>query len=209
MAGRFSRRTVEIDQWTKPPRLTTDDRDHQWQPQLAGTHERGRRPAYAEPDGQRVLHGSRIHPLPRERRAVLPAPVDVLIRPDLQEQVELLREERVVVLEAIAEEGKGVDERAATDHHLGSAARDEVDGRKVLEHAHRVRGAEHGDRAREPDVPGSRRRRTENDGGRGVEKILAMMLPDSERIEADLVGVLDLFDEIAEAVCCADRAAGV
>ena len=50
-------------------------------------------------------------------------PVDVLIVADLEQQVQLLGEQRVVILESVAEQRKGIDEGATADDHLGAALR--------------------------------------------------------------------------------------
>ena len=39
----------------------------------------------------------------------------------------------------------------------------------------------------------------EDDGGRGVEVLLAVMFAEAEGVETDLVGEFDLFEEVTEA----------
>jgi hypothetical protein len=49
------------------------------------------------------------------------------------------------------------------------------------------------------------RRRRENDHRRGIEEFPAMMFPDSENVQAHLVGKFNPLDEIADAVRGTDR----
>ena len=56
----------------------------------------------------------------------------------------------------------------------------------------------------------SRRRGAEDDRRRGIEEIaLRWCSPMPKTIESDLIGVLDLLDQVAQAVRRTDRAAGV
>ena len=55
----------------------------------------------------------------------------------------------------------------------------------------------------------SRRRRAEDDGGGGVEVLGAVVLADSEDVQPDLIGVLDLLDQVAQPIRRRDLAAGV
>ena len=118
--GTPRRLLVEIHERTEAPRLSTDDRDHEWQPEHARAGERLWRPADADPDRQRILQRPRVHALPGERWPVLSGPAHVLVLADLEEELELLGEERVVVVEVQAEQRKRFDERAASDHHLST-----------------------------------------------------------------------------------------
>lgn len=79
------------------------------------------------------------------------------------QQLELLREELVVVLEVIAEQKEGLDERTPTGHDFGPPIREQVEGGKVLEDANRIVGAEDGDRAGQADPGGPLRRRAQDD----------------------------------------------
>src|SRR5881409_2962708 len=99
---------IQVDERTEAMRLTADDRDHQRKPERPGADERFRRAADAQPDREWVLHRPRVDTLAAQGRAVLAGPVHMLLLPDLQEQVELLREERVVVFEPQPEERKCV-----------------------------------------------------------------------------------------------------
>src|SRR5467141_3760842 len=100
MSGALGGFPIEVDERTKAMRLTTNDRDHQRKPERSGPHERFRRAPGAQPDRQRILYGPRVDALTGQRRAVSARPVHMLVLPDLQEQIELFREESVVVFEA-------------------------------------------------------------------------------------------------------------
>jgi hypothetical protein len=114
-----------------------------------------------------------------------------------KQELELLREERVVVVQVVAEERKRLDERAAAGHDLGTAARDQVDFGEFLEDPHRVVRAQHRYRAREPDPARARRGRTEHDGRGRDGKVRPVVLADPEDVEADLLGEIDLFEQVA------------
>ena len=86
-----------------------------------------------------------------ERRPVRPSSVTCSPSRSGEQQLELLGEQLVVVLQVVAEEREGLDERPAPGHDLRPAAGEQVERREVLEDADRVVGAEHAHRAREPD----------------------------------------------------------
>ena len=96
-----------------------------------------------DPDRQRLLQRARVDAAVVDRRAVPARPRDPLGLAQLQQQLELLDEQLVVVGEVVAEERERLDERAAPGHDLGAPAGEQVERREVLEHAHRVVGAEH------------------------------------------------------------------
>ena len=123
MASPLSGFTVDIDERTETVCSTADDGDHQRKSKRAGASERLWRPTDAEPYGQRILQRSRVDALTRQCRAMPARPVDVLIVADLEQQVQLLGEQRVVILESVAEQRKGIDEGATADDHLGAALR--------------------------------------------------------------------------------------
>ena len=129
----------------------------------------------------------------------------MLVLADLQEQIELLGKERVVVLQPEAEQRKGLDGRAAADDHLRPALRQQIEGGELLKHPHRVGGAQDRDGAGETDALGSGRRRAENDRRGGIEELPAVVFADAKDVQADLIGVFDLFDQVAQPVRRADR----
>ena len=59
-----------------------------------------------------------------------------------EQQVELLGEQLVVVVEVVAEQREGLDERAAPGHDLGAPARQQIERRELLIDPHRIVGAD-------------------------------------------------------------------
>ena len=195
---------VELDQRHEALGLAADDGDGERQAERAGADDRLRRAADGDPDGQRVLHGARPDAGVAQRRAVPARPRDVHVVADPQEQVELLGVEVVVVVEVVAEERERLDERAAAGHDLRAAVRDVVDLGELLEDADGVVGAEDGDGAREADVRGARGDGGERDGGGGDGEVAAVVLPDAEDVEPELVGQLGLLEQVLEALLRGD-----
>ena len=126
-------------------------------------------------------------------------PTDVRVPLQLEQQVQLLREQRVVVLQRQPEERERFGEAAASGHDLRATVREEVERGELLEHPHGVRRTEHGDGAREPDAFGAGRRCRQDDGRGGIQEFLAVVLADAEDIQPELVGQLDFFEQLAEA----------
>lgn len=164
--------------------------------------------AAGEPDGQRVLHRPRVHRLVHQRRAEGPGPGHALVVAQREEQVELLGEQGVVVGEVVAEQREGLGGRAAPGHHLGTTARQAVEGGELLEHAHGVVGAEYGDGAGQPDPPGAGGRGGEDGRGAGGGLVGAVVLADAEHVEPHLVGELGLLDDLAQPRGGADAGRG-
>ena len=193
--GRVSRTSacfaIQVDQRSETMSLTADDGDHERQPQGAGTHERLWSAAHAEPDGQRVLQWPRVDALSNERGTVFARPLHRVVVADGQQQVEFFREQRVVVVQRVAEQREGLGGRPPSHDHFRPAMRYQVEGRETLKYPDRVRGAEHGHRAGQADALGARGRRGQDHGGRGVEELPAVMLADTEHIEPGLIGDLD------------------
>ena len=135
------------------------------------------------------------------------APDRVLLLTKLQEQLELLREQLVVVVEVVAEEQEGLDERAAARHDLGAAVGEEVERRELLEDADGVVRAEHRHGARQPDATRARRDGREGDRGCRDGEVGPVMLADPEDVEPDLVGERGLLDQIPEPLLGRDRPA--
>jgi hypothetical protein len=69
--------------------------------------------------------------------------VDVLVVANLEQEIELLGEERVVILELVTEEREGIDERSAAHHHLRPPLGEKVERGEILEDTHRICRAEH------------------------------------------------------------------
>ena len=143
-----------------------------------------------------------------ERGAVFAGPGDVVLLADLEQEIEFFGEEGVVVLQPKAEEREGIDERATAGDDFGTAVGDEVERSELLEDADGIGSGEDGDGAGEADVGGPGGCGGEDDGGRGVEVVGAVVLADTKDVEADLIGEDDLVDEVAETVGGGDGEAG-
>src|SRR3989442_14866859 len=84
-----------------------------------------------------------------------------------------------------------------------------VEGREAMDPPHWVRGAQDRYRTGEAYPVGACRRGCENDRGSGIEKFPTVMLADSKRVQANLIGVLDLLHQVAQPNRRVDRSAGV
>ena len=82
----------------------------------------------------------------------------------------------------------------ATRHYFCASSGQQVECREILEHAHRVVGAEHSDRTGKTNAFRARCGRSKNYCWGRSKIVGTMMLADSENIEADLIGELDLFE---------------
>src|SRR5437667_3041857 len=140
---------------------------------------------------------------------MLAGPVDVLVLTDLQEQLELLGKQRVVVLQSQPEQWKGLDERTAAHDDLRAALRQKIEGGEALEHAHRVGRAQDRYRTGETYPVRSCRRGSQNDRRGGIEIFLTVVFADSKYVQANLIGMLDLLDQVAQTVRRAHGTAGV
>ena len=150
---------VEVDERAEAVGFAADDGDHQGKSQRAGADKGCGRSADAQPDGQRILQRARVDALAGERGAMFAGPMDMGVLADIQQQVELLGEERVVVFEVETEERERLDERAAAGDDFGAAVGDEVERGEFLEDADWIGGAEDGDGAGKADAFGAARRR--------------------------------------------------
>jgi len=68
-------------------------------------------------------------------KAALPG--DVLGRIEPQQQIELLREQLILIRQVVAEQGERLREYAAAGDYLGTSAREQIDRGEVFEHLHR------------------------------------------------------------------------
>jgi len=139
---------------------------------------------------------------------MLARPGEAGVVANLQQQVELFGEKVIVVGEPEAEEREGFGEGASSGDDFGAALGDEVQGGEFLKDANGIGGREHGDGGGEANLPCARGGSGEDDGGRGVKELSAVMFADAEDVEADLVGQFNLFEEIAQALGGRDGDAG-
>src|SRR6266568_1297749 len=121
----------------------------------------------------------------------------MLVLADLQQEIELLREERVVVLEIEAEQWERFDERTAADDHLRAALRYKVECRELLEQPHRIDRAEDRHSARQANSFRTCSRGCEDHRRSRVEELLPMVLAEPEHVQPELIGMFNLFEQIA------------
>ncbi len=128
---------------------------------------------------------------------------------NLQQQIELFGEQRVVVGEVVAEQREGFDVGAAAGDQLGAAAGGEVDGGEILKHPHRVERREHRHRAGQADALGRAGDRRHHHRRRGDRQIEAVVLADAEHVEPGLIGELGGRHDFGIALRGADGAAAL
>src|SRR5712691_9450998 len=136
-------------------------------------------------------------------------PGHVLVVTDLEQQIELFRKQRVVVLQSKTEQREGVNERTTAYHHLRASLRNQIECGEILEYSYGIGRAQYRYRAGETNAVRSRRCRCENDNRRGVQEVLAVMLADSEDIESNLIGVFDLLDQVTQTLRFTERSTAV
>ena len=209
VAGLGGGAAVEVEERGELRGLAADDGEGERQAEGAGADDRLRRAADGDPDGQAGLRRAGVDAAAVDLRGEAAAgPGQALAVVEGEEEAELLVEERVVVVEVVAEEREGLDEGAAADHDLGAAVGEGVEGGELLEDADRVVGGEDGDGAGQADAGGAGGGAGEGDGRGGGGVVGAVVLAEAEDVEAELVGEGDLLDEVAQALRRADRAAG-
>ena len=127
---------------------------------------------------------------------------------DGEQEFEVFGEQGLVVVEAVAEQREGFDERAAPGHDLRPPAGEAIERGELLVDPHRIVGRQHRHRAREADALRARRpRRQRHRGGRdGV--VGPVVLAEAEDVEPDLIGELDFFQKVGEGLVEIDRLAG-
>jgi hypothetical protein len=124
-------------------------------------------------------------------------PVHILSFINLQQHVELFDEEILVVVQIIAEEGKGLDKSAAPGDDLGASIAQPIERGELLEDTHRVVGAENRNGTGKPDMFRLCRRGRECDR-HGRDRIVGpVMFAQPVDIDPDLIGEDHLFDHVA------------
>src|SRR5882724_2874265 len=204
MTGATARLTVEINQGAKARRFTADDGHHQRKAECSGARKRSRRAAHPEPDRKRSLIWPWIHGLPRKRRSVFTAPMNVSVFSNLQKQFQLAREKRIVIGEIEAEQRKGFHKRSAPHNHFGASVREKVYRCKLLKYAHGIIRAQNGDRTCETDLFGPDCRRGQDRFWRGIKKLRPVMLANPKDVQPNAIRSLDFVEEVAQAICRAE-----
>jgi hypothetical protein len=152
---------------------------------------------------------SRINALAGQSRPVFGRPMHVLAFANLQQQIEFIGEECVMVLQSKAKEREGFDGRSPAHDHFGASVRQEIDRGEILKDPHRIGSAQDGDGAGQANALRSGSRGAENDCGSGVQELPTVVFTDAKRIQTDLIGVLDLLDQIAQTLLWTHRATAV
>ena len=130
----------------------------------------------------------------------------MLVLADGQQQIELLLEQGVVVLQPESEERKRLDGRPTSDDHLRASAREQIEGGEVLKGAHRVLGAQHGDRAGQTNTLRPCRGGAEDDGRSRIQELATVVFTNAKRVQADRVGMFDLLDQLSQTIRWIQRA---
>ena len=118
--------------------------------------------------------------------------------PEPEQQVEFFAEEFVVVLEVIAKEREGLGEGSPARHDLRTPIGQKVKSGEILKDPDGIIRAQHRHGAGQSDMAGPHRCGGEDDGRRRDGEIWTVMLTHAKNIEADLVGQLDLLQQIAQ-----------
>ena len=119
-----------------------------------------------------------------------------ILREDRREQIELLLEQRLVLIERESKQRKRLGERAASEDYLGTPIRRGVERREPLKYTYRIVGAEYGDRRAEVDPFRLAGDRGEDDLRRRDREVGPVMLADAEEVHAHLIGKHRLGDDV-------------
>jgi hypothetical protein len=114
----------------------------------------------------------------------------------------VLGKERVIVPHLEAKQRIGFPERAPANDDFGATFRDQVEGRELLKHPHRVSGAQDRDCARESDSFRASSRRRQDDRWRRIQELGAVVFAHAEHVESYAISDLDLIKKIGHAIGC-------
>ena len=196
------RTVIERDVRREPPGLAADDREHEREAVARGPYHRRLAPADTDPRSKRARFGRRKHPLPLEWRAGRASPRHrlalVVVRQERGEEVEFLLEQRLVLVEVVAEQRERLGERATPENHLRATARRGVEGGEPLEDANRVVGTEHRHRRAEPYSLRPAGDGREQDFRRRDGEVGPVVLADAEEVNAHRVGQLGFGNDVAD-----------
>ena len=181
---------VHVDDALERRRCSEGTGKHQLQPEAAGQLcGLIGRPA-TDPDRRvRLLHGWRLKWHAIDRRPELTRPVDRLSLPCSEDQPDRLLEHGARLADVLPEElVRRHEEVAASDDEIDASTGEGIDRRVVLGDAPRVEVGDQGHRRADPQG-----RRALGDGGQDHRRRRrdvpdAVVLPDVEAVEADLVG---------------------
>ena len=193
---------IEIDQRVESLKTAPNNRDHQGKAECAGADEGLRHASNAKPHREAVLTGPRENALACERQAEAPLPRKIGRLAELEEEVEFLGKESVIVLHLEAKQCIGFPERAPANDDFGATFRDQVEGRELLKHPHRVSGAQDLNCACEPDSFRARSGSRQDDCWRRIQEFGAMVFAHAEHVQSYAISDLDLFEKIGHAIGC-------
>ena len=125
-------------------------------------------------------------------------PVDRTLLQERGEEVELFREEPLVVIERVAEQREGFREGAAAQDDFRAAVGHRVEGREALEDADRIVGTQHRHGGTEMDALGAPGDRGQHHVGRRDREIVPMVFADADEVDADLIGENAFLDDVAQ-----------
>jgi hypothetical protein len=86
-------------------------------------------------------------------------------------------------------------------------ARQQIERSEVLKYAHRILGAQNGDRAGQTNPLRPCRSGSEDDRRGGIEELAAVVFTNTKRVQANLVGVFNLVDQLSQTIRRIQRAA--
>src|SRR5882672_3265605 len=116
-------------------------------------------------------------------------PGHVLVVTDLEQQIELFRKQRVVVLQSKTEQREGVNERATAYDHLRPSLRNEIECGEILEYSYGIGRAQDRYALGKRNTVRSRLRGCENDGERVIQEIFEFFFCDLKKIYTNLIAL--------------------
>jgi hypothetical protein len=117
---------------------------------------------------------------------------------NLKEKTKFLVEEGIVILQVESKERVGLGERTASGNDLGAPSGDQVKGRKFLKDPHGIGCTQNRHGTRKTDPLRARGGGREKDNRGRIEKLLAVMLPDTKDIQSDAIRGLHFLEQIPE-----------
>jgi hypothetical protein len=113
---------------------------------------------------------------------MLTRPINLCCFANLQQQLELLREERVVIVEIETEQRKRLDKRTSAGNDLSPALRDQIESCELLKDTDRIGGAQYGDGTGQADSFGHCSGSAEDDWRSRVKKLRPVMFSNTEDV---------------------------
>ena len=143
--------TVEVHQGNEPVGFASNDGDCERQAERAGSHNRLWGAAHGYPYGQGGLDRAGVNALVVQVGAVASRPCRLFGVTDREEQLQLFRKKRVVIVQRVPEKGERLREGPSAGHDLSASTGDEIQSREVLKYAYRVIRTQNGHSSAETD----------------------------------------------------------